>query len=409
MYPKLVALDTDGTIFTGQLDQNVWGKGRNASSKLADNIKRVNDFTLQDKANPANQVHLNKDIPQIVTDILEHGASLAIVSRNTSKALCDRALHYFKAMDPKTGKNRPIIELVRYDEVVDEPRTAHFKRIHGWSKYDYADMVLFDDDPADNVQQELGIVHICSAQTGLTWETYSAGIELWQRRPPQPGGTSKSTVLNIAHFNDVYQVSQQKIHVNNKEESIDVTKFATLLTDVTAKWEDKGDGRGKNGLIVFSGDLFSPSIESSVTRGKHMPAIVNGLGIDIGVAGNHEFDFGYPRLKELINETKFPWLLSNIVDTNTNNVPEPMKEHHVLERAGVRIGLIGLVEKEWIATITGWPENFQYKDMAEVGRDLSIKLRDPAGEFKCDVVIALTHSRIPNVSFNSARYLATKS
>ena len=38
-----------GTIFTGQLDQNLWGKGPNAAVKLADNIQRVDDFTLQDK------------------------------------------------------------------------------------------------------------------------------------------------------------------------------------------------------------------------------------------------------------------------------------------------------------------------------------------------------------------------
>ncbi|EIN11144.1 Metallo-dependent phosphatase [Punctularia strigosozonata HHB-11173 SS5] len=254
-------------------------------------------------------------------------------------------------------------------------------------------MILFDDDPsAKSLEKELGItVQNCPSQTALTWEIYAAGIERWRERAKQPVDQPTTTTLNIAHFNDVYQVSDQKIHVDGKEETIDVTKFATLLTDITAKWEDKGNGR--NGLIVFSGDMFSPSIESSVTRGKHMPAIANGLSIDISVAGNHEFDFGYPRLKELINNTNFPWLLSNIVDTNTGKVPEPMKEIHVLERAGLRIGLIGLVEKEWIATITGWPENFKYKDMAEVGRDLSVKLRDSAGQYKCDIIIALTHSR----------------
>lgn len=40
-----------------------------------------------------------------------------------------------------------------------------------------------------------------------------------------------------------------------------------------------------------------------------------------------------------------PWLLSNIIDEETGTVPVPLKEFEVLERAGVRIGLIGLVEK----------------------------------------------------------------
>jgi hypothetical protein len=34
-----------------------------------------------------------------------------------------------------------------------------------------------------------------------------------------------------------------------------------------------------------------------------------------------------------------------------------------------------------------------HKDMAEVGKDLSKRLRDPEGEYKCDLIIALTHSR----------------
>lgn len=40
-----------------------------------------------------------------------------------------------------------------------------------------------------------------------------------------------------------------------------------------------------------------------------------------------------------------PWLLSNIVDTETSKVPSALQEFQVFERAGVRVGVIGLVEK----------------------------------------------------------------
>lgn len=187
-----------------------------------------------------------------------------------------------------------------------EAKTEHFKRIHGWSKFDYADMILFDDEIANNiVQGDLDItVQNCATQEGLTWEIYSKGIEHWRHTKDSPQTTPKSTILNITHFNDVYQVSDQKIHIDGKEETIDVTKFATLLADITSKWE-KRKGRVKEGLTIFSGDVFSPSTESSITRGRHMPAIVNALGVDVGVVSNHEFDFGYPQLKTLINDTAF--------------------------------------------------------------------------------------------------------
>ncbi|KAJ6553022.1 Metallo-dependent phosphatase [Mycena capillaripes] len=206
------------------------------------------------------------------------------------------------------------------------------------------------------------------------------------------------TVLNIAHFNDVYQVSDQKIYPEGKEETINVTKFASSLFDITSNWKEKKDG-SRDGLTVFSGDVFSPSIESSVTRGRHMPSIMNRLGVDIGVVE----PIGYPQLKTLLADTRFPWLLSNIFDTNTGKVPEPLKDAHVIEKAGIRIGLIGLVEKDWIATITGWPENFEYQDMAKIGKELSVKLRDPAGEYKCDLIIAVTHSRYGIIQFHDIK------
>lgn len=40
-----------------------------------------------------------------------------------------------------------------------------------------------------------------------------------------------------------------------------------------------------------------------------------------------------------------PWLLSNIIDNTTNHVPEHLHEFVILERAGARVGVIGLVEK----------------------------------------------------------------
>lgn len=67
----------------------------------------------------------------------------------------------------------------------------------------------------------------------------------------------------------MYQVSDQKIYPGGKEEIINVTKFASSLFDITSNWKEKEDG-SRDGLTVFSGDVFSPSTESSVTRGRHM-------------------------------------------------------------------------------------------------------------------------------------------
>jgi len=74
--------------------------------------------------------------------------------------------------------------------------------------------------------------------------------------------------LPILHWNDVYRVTPQKIFPGSNE-TIDVTQFAVLLNDIRDRWASRPDGR-RDGLALFSGDLFSPSVESSVTRGSHM-------------------------------------------------------------------------------------------------------------------------------------------
>ena len=46
------------------------------------------------------------------------------------------------------------------------------------------------------------------------------------------------------------------------------------------------------GQLFFSGDALSPSVMSSVTRGKHMVSVFNELGLTAACIGNHDFDFG---------------------------------------------------------------------------------------------------------------------
>jgi hypothetical protein len=70
--------------------------------------------------------------------------------------------------------------------------------------------------------------------------------------------------LPILHWNDVYRVAPQKISPQSQE-TIDVTQFAALLDSIRNKWPELPDGK-RDGLNLFSGDVFSPSVESSVTR-----------------------------------------------------------------------------------------------------------------------------------------------
>lgn len=59
---------------------------------------------------------------------------------------------------------------------------------------------------------------------------------------------------------------------------------------------------------------------------------------------------------------------------------------------GIKIGVIGLVEKEWLDTINSLPPNLIYTDATATAKALVPKLRDQGAE----IIIALTHAREPN-------------
>ena len=71
--------------------------------------------------------------------------------------------------------------------------------------------------------------------------------------------------VSLLHFNDTYRVQPQKLS-SKSPDTIDVTQFAQMVGDVRDSWKNSS----KEGLVLFSGDLFAPSVESSVTRGTHM-------------------------------------------------------------------------------------------------------------------------------------------
>lgn len=158
----------------------------------------------------------------------------------------------------------------------------------------------------------------------------------------------------------------------------------------------RNDGKFKDDpkpLCLFSGDAFNPSSESSVTKGSHMVPVLNELGIDAACVGNHEFDFGAAHFAYLAKDCNFPWLLSNIFDPDLGE-EKPLgncRETLMLETSnGVKVGLMGLVEKEWTEKINNsLPSDIEYFDMKETAKKLAPKLRAQGA----DVVIAITHAR----------------
>ena len=59
---------------------------------------------------------------------------------------------------------------------------------------------------------------------------------------------------------------------------------------------------------------------------------------------------------------------------------------------GIKVGIIGIVEREWLETINSLPPNLIYKSATATAKELVPGLREKGAE----IIIALTHQREPN-------------
>lgn len=62
-------------------------------------------------------------------------------------------------------------------------------------------------------------------------------------------------------------------------------------------------------------------------------------------------DFGIPQLQAHMQSFRFPWLLSNVLDARTGEPLGGCERSRIVEWQGVRVGLMGLVEREVRASV----------------------------------------------------------
>lgn len=111
-------------------------------------------------------------------------------------------------------------------------------------------------------------------------------------------------------------------------------------------------------LLVDGGDAFQGLPISNVDKGASMAKIMNAVGYDAMVVGNHEFDFGTAvalgEEEGFGSNLKFPVLSSNTVYTESNQkvfkesilISKPSSNSALIEKDGYKIAVIGATTPE---------------------------------------------------------------
>jgi 2',3'-cyclic-nucleotide 2'-phosphodiesterase (5'-nucleotidase family) len=163
-----------------------------------------------------------------------------------------------------------------------------------------------------------------------------------------------------------------------------LAKVATLVGQIRAQTPeavllDAGDTIQGTPLAYYHYRV-EPTDENPVI------SAMNLTGYDAMTVGNHEFNFGPEILGRAQGQSKFPWLSANILGPDGQPAFKP---YLVLERGGVRIGVLGLTTRN----IPNWekPEHIEglsFTDALEAARRFVPLLRE---KLYCDLVVVLTH------------------
>lgn len=143
----------------------------------------------------------------------------------------------------------------------------------------------------------------------------------------EPGSPRAQSALTILQINDIYS-------------TVPIDGVGGLARVVTLKRQLSANGHPV--IMALAGDFLSPSVASSVFKGEQMVAALNSAGLDFAILGNHEVDFGREVLLQRMAESKFQWIVSNVLDTKTGR-PIGNAPAYVIRNVGpLKVGFIGL-------------------------------------------------------------------
>ena len=191
-----------------------------------------------------------------------------------------------------------------------------------------------------------------------------------------------TTKLTIVHTNDT--------HARVKwGEGLGFAKISAIIKEV------KRDN--PNTLVLDAGDTFHRQTIATLNKGESIALLMNAIGYDAMVPGNHDFNYGYERLVELNKMTNFPILAANVRKEDGSSL---LDAFIIKKIGGLKVGIFGLVTPETIyATNPKNVEGLTFINPVEAARLMVEALKN-----ETDFIIALTHLGMnPSSVFTSIR------
>ena len=183
---------------------------------------------------------------------------------------------------------------------------------------------------------------------------------------------SKDFNLVVAHINDTHGRVEE-----GKYDGMGFPRVSTVLKELRMENE--------NVLFLDAGDTLHGTTFATLSKGESVVEILNYMKLDASTPGNHDFNYGKDRLKELEKLADYEILGANVVTKDGGKFIEP---YIIKDMNGASIGVFGIATPE--TTYKTNPKNVEgivFGDPVEYSKRSVQELKSKGADF----IIALTH------------------
>jgi 2',3'-cyclic-nucleotide 2'-phosphodiesterase (5'-nucleotidase family) len=145
--------------------------------------------------------------------------------------------------------------------------------------------------------------------------------------------------------------------------------------------------RDTNTLVVGTGDNTAPGVLAMVTEAEQSLDFFQSVAPDAETFGNHDFDFGAERTRELVRSSPQPWLCANVyAEDGRFGASAGVVPWTILEVGGDRIGLFGVIDPD-TPSMAPVADELTFTDPIDEARTAIAELRNR----RVDHIVALSH------------------
>lgn len=184
------------------------------------------------------------------------------------------------------------------------------------------------------------------------------------------------------------------VHTNDTHSQIDVADNGLGGVERRKVVVDSIRAEHPDMILIDAGDAVQGTLFFTLYGGEVEMKMMNGLGYDYAILGNHDFDNGVDALAKNLANSDTQWISTNY-DVSASPLAPYIKPYSIREVGGKRIAIIGLNLNPEGMIAEGNYDGVLYLDAVKAANATAWHLKHNE---KVDLVVAVTHVGYDNVS-----------